>query len=209
MAAKIEVGTVLRNTRHHYTGKVQDSYEVDGTTHYIVEIVSKDGQRVRQSETSSWNEQHVEIVNEDNEVEHTQMELLETNDTTQQGNVGDEVVENTTVEEEVVEETTEETTEDGVYKEDDEVGIAVVITQKRWLSLKVTVEDIAEECGVSVEAVNNVIASETYLDIIHGTFVEHKGWQTWAKKGAKIVAKRLWITEETAQRIIDDILANV
>ena len=85
------------------------------------------------------------------------------------------------------------------------VVIATAITKARWGSLTITVEDIATECDTTTDNVNNVIASETYLNVIRETFNKRKGWRTWAKKGASIVAKRLWITEEQATTIIEGI----
>ena len=85
------------------------------------------------------------------------------------------------------------------------IVIAEAITKARWGSLTITVEDIATQCDTTTDNVNNVIASETYLNVIRETFNKRKGWQTWAKKGASIVAKRLWITEEQATTIIEGI----
>ena len=98
-----------------------------------------------------------------------------------------------------------ETKEGNEVDDEATVVIAEAITKARWGSLKTTVEDIATECDTTTDNVNNVIASETYLNVIRETFDKRKGWRTWAKKGASIVAKRLWITEEQATTIIEGI----
>ena len=116
------------------------------------------------------------------------------NNTTDEGDT-------TMVEENVVK---EETVNEEVVDVDVEL-IATTITKARWGSLTITVEDIAIQCDTTTDNVNNVIASETYLNVIRETFDKRKGWRTWAKKGASIVAKRLWITEEQATTIIEDI----
>ena len=188
--------------RFEIVGNEVDGFEVE--EYFGEQRITKHGtaknkvfKTLKGAEDKAWTlAEATRVKQEEKEAERTETETNEV-----------EVVENTT--DETTEEVVEETTEDAAGNVGvDEVGIATTITQRRWISLKVTVEDIAEEYGVSIDDVNNVIASETYLDVIHTTFVQKKSWRTWAKKGSKIVAKRLWITEEVAQRFVDGALAH-
>ena len=114
----------------------------------------------------------------------------------------EDVVEPTT--EDVVEPTTEDVVEPTTTQVDVEQVAKVVLTE-RWKTLKATPETMAVVAGCTTEQVNNVIEREQYLDVIREMFNNRKSWQTWAKKGSKIVAKRLYITEEQATTIIEGI----